>query len=100
MNSTNPSPELAAAITVAEAITGALWSESVSPDPTNLTEVVDRLADNTKLVARAITPPHAGTGAAGTHVGSLTEAVMDVAAGLVQIADAIRLLAEVTENKP
>ena len=47
-------------------------------------------------LARAITPLSAlaGTDAAGGHVESLTEAVMGVTAGLVQIAEAIGDLAE------
>lgn len=52
-------------------------------------------------LAQAITPLSAltGTDATGGTVGSLTEAVMGVTAGLVQIADAISDLAEAVRER-
>ena len=58
-------------------------------------DVGNALADGFVKLARAITPLSAlaGTDAAGGRVESLTEAVMGVTAGLVQIAEAISDLA-------
>ena len=52
-------------------------------------------------LAQAITPIDtlAGTDAAGGEVGSLTEAVMGVTAGLVMIAHAIDALAEAVRDR-
>ena len=57
----------------------------------NLVDVIQRLSEQTCKIARAITPQDAiaGEDAAGGRVGSLTEAIMGVTAGLVRIADAI-----------
>ncbi len=67
----------------------------------NVVDVLDSLANATSEVARNIcadaTP---GEDATGGRVDSLTEAVMGVTAGLVQIASAISDLAEaVRETK-
>jgi hypothetical protein len=57
------------------------------------------LAGDLRSVARAITASAgAGRDEAGGHVESLTEAVMGVTAGLVQIADAIRELAHAVRD--
>lgn len=52
-------------------------------------------------VADAITPQGAvgGSDATGGHVRSLTEAVMGMTAGLVQIAEAIDNLAEAVRDR-
>lgn len=62
----------------------------------NLVGVIDDLARNVKKIASAITPLDAAAGkdATGGTVASLTEAVMGVTGGLVQIANAIQSLAE------
>ena len=67
----------------------------------NLVDVVQRLADKTGSVAKAICPQDAmaGKDAAGGHVGSLTEAVMGMTAGLVRIAEAIDGLADAVRER-
>ena len=64
-------------------------------------EVGQAVADGFSKLAEAITPLSvlAGTDAAGGRVESLTEAVMGVTAGLVQIADAIRAMAEAVRER-
>jgi len=59
-----------------------------------------KLAQNVLIAANAITPIGAMSSddAAGTNVRSLTEAVMGITAGLVQIAGAINRLADVAER--
>ena len=53
-----------------------------------------------KRIAEAITPPdEVAEDETGGNVGSLTEAVMGVTAGLCQIANAIERLAEAVEAK-
>lgn len=79
---------------VVDAIRDAFVNGGVNFDM-NLVEAIDNLVDSNKRIADAITPNIAGnTDATGGHVSSLTEAVMGVAAGLVEIAEAIRLLAQ------
>ena len=52
-------------------------------------------------LASAITPAGApGTDATGVSVGSLTEAVMGITAGLVRIAEAIDGLSEAVRELP
>ena len=60
----------------------------------NLVDTTDRMASMIGSLARAITPQDilGGRDATGGTVLSLTEAVMGVSAGLVQIADAIASL--------
>ena len=67
----------------------------------NLVDVVQCLAENTGLVAKAICPQNAmaGKDATGGHVGSLTEAVMGMTAGLVRIAEAIDGLADAVRER-
>ena len=68
-------------------------------DNDRLADVVQRLANSTASVARAVTPDAApGMDAAGGTVASLTEAVMGVTDGLVRIADAIHELADATRD--
>lgn len=64
-------------------------------------EIAIAVADGLTKLARAITPLSAlaGTDAAGGRVESLTEAIMGVTAGLVQIADAIGDLAEAVRER-
>ena len=64
-------------------------------------EIANAVADGFTKLARAITPLSAlaGTDAAGGRVESLTEAIMGVTAGLVQIADAIGDLAEAVRER-
>ena len=64
-------------------------------------EVGNAVANGFTKLARAITPlsAMAGTDAAGGRVESLTEAVMGVTAGLVQIAEAISDLAEAVRER-
>ena len=60
-------------------------------------EDLGEVADALRSVANAITDQgtFGGTDASGGHVRCLTEAVMGVTAGLVQIAEAIENLADV-----
>jgi len=64
-------------------------------------EIANAVTDGFTKLARAITPLSAlaGTDAAGGSVESLTEAIMGVTAGLVQIADAIGDLAEAVRER-
>lgn len=49
------------------------------------------LSESIRSIGRAVTPcAVAGTDETGSHVESLTEAVMGVTAGLCRIADAVR----------
>ena len=61
----------------------------------------EAIAESLTKVAHAITPLDTmrGTDANGGSVGSLTEAIMGVTAGLVRIADAIEYLAEVHSSR-
>ena len=60
----------------------------------DMPSAIIELAYRTEQIAQAITPPAApGKDAAGGTVTSLTEAVMGVTGGLVQIAEAIQELA-------
>lgn len=55
----------------------------------------DALFRSLRSISEAVTPCKApNSDAAGVHVGSLTEAVMGVTAGLCQIADALNNVAE------
>lgn len=57
--------------------------------------VVDALAGAGSKIAQAITPNVAGgSDAAGGHVTSLTEAVMGITKGLIEIAHALSDVAE------
>ena len=60
-----------------------------------------KTSDAIQALANAITPlgVMAGQDATGGSVASLTEAVMGITAGLVQIADAINNLADATRNQ-
>ena len=89
---------------IGESLERCFVSGSVDADntePANLVDVVQRIADAAKATANAITPLGAmkGTDAAGGCVGSLTEAVMGMTAGLFQIAAAIESLAESVRDK-
>ncbi len=68
---------------------------------TNLVEAIIGLARNTGKIAKAITPQDASAGydATGGTITSLTEAVMGITGGLVQIANAIQSLAEAVNQK-
>lgn len=84
---------------VAEAILRTLESPNVSDrnlESANVVDVIAEVSTSIRYLAKAILPGTAvPTGdAAGVHVDSLTEAVMGVTAGLVQIADSIRELAD------
>jgi uncharacterized protein YukE len=58
------------------------------------------LCNATRAIAYAILPTNAaGQDAAGGTVGSLTEAVMGVTAGLVRIADALESVAEAVRER-
>ena len=71
--------------------TGGWCARYLSGDPGCAGIIVNAL----KTVAAAVTPPGApGRDAADGHVGSLTEAVMGVTAGLCRIADALESVAE------
>ena len=65
------------------------------------TDIGSSINEGLGKVARAITPLSAlaGTDAAGGRVESLTEAVMGVTAGLVQIAEAITDLADAVRER-
>lgn len=67
-----------------------------------LTEAVDQLSLEMNRIANAITPVGAvpSHDATGGTISSLTEAIMGMTAGMVQIAEAIEILAEaIKENK-
>lgn len=61
----------------------------------NMFDAIANLASAAKSIANAMTPLGLAPGddASGGAVGSLTEAVMGVTAGLVRIADSIEMLA-------
>jgi hypothetical protein len=83
---------------LSDAILQTLQSPNVCDsnfEDANVVDVINALATATSRVANAITPNIAGNNdASGTHVASLTEAVMGVTAGLFAIAGAINDLAE------
>lgn len=87
---------------VADAIEAALISHDPAGhnlEPANVVDVLNELAVSAKLIARSITPCAAGTrDANGGHVESLTEAVMGITGGLVQIAEAIHALASAIQS--
>lgn len=62
---------------------------------------VENLAEQVRKISRAIIPGDAAPNrdATGGSVDSLTEAVMGVTAGLVQIADAINNLAAAVRER-
>ena len=68
----------------------------------SLATVISELGKASARIASAITADASpGNDSTGGSVGSLTEAVMGVTAGLCRIADAIESLAEsVRESKP
>jgi len=70
-------------------------------EPANIVDVLDSLARQVGGVRKAITPNDctAGTDATGGHVSSLTEAVMGLTAGMVQIAHAIDGLADAVRSR-
>ena len=89
----------------ADAICRTLESPNVADsnlEPANVVDVIERLARCTAKVANAITPNNAvgGPDANGSHVESLTEAVMGVTASLLRIADSISELADAVRNHP
>jgi hypothetical protein len=62
--------------------------------------VVKELSINTRKIAEAITPTASpGLDATGGTVASLTEAVMGITGGLVQVANAIESLADAIRQK-
>lgn len=64
-------------------------------EPANVEEALADLAYAATSIASSITPSVLpGTDATGGTVASLTEAVMGITAGLVQVAEAIDRLAE------
>lgn len=86
-------------MTTAESILESLLSTNVPGsrrgEPLNVVDAIYVLSDKTTNLADAVTPFAApGRDATGGTVTSLTEAVMGVTAGLVQIADSINNLAE------
>ncbi len=89
----------------ADAILHTLQSPNVSDsnsEPANVVDALDRLASCAGAIARAILPPDTmpGHDAAGGTVASLTEAIMGMTAGLVQIATAIHDLADAVREGP
>ncbi len=79
---------------VAEAIVDVFTSPNVGLMGANIVDVIGSLATSAKSIAAAITPPGAiCQDANGGHVGSLTEAIMGVSAGLLAIAQSIDSLA-------
>lgn len=89
---------------VAEALRQTLESPSLgnsSGDPANVVDVLAGLARAVRASASAISPADAAPGhdAAGGTVGSLTEAVMGVTAGLCRIADALGDVAEAIRER-
>lgn len=58
-------------------------------------DAIVKIPNSLKSIARAILPDAAGgSDASGSHVDSLTEAVMGVTAGLVSIAEALNNVAD------
>lgn len=90
-------------MTTADAIQSTLQSANVpdaNSDPANVVDVLASLASATNRVGVAIVgSAAAGPDAAGVHVDSLTESVMGVTAGLMEIARAINSLAEAVREK-
>jgi hypothetical protein len=61
----------------------------------NVVDVIDFVAGGLRSVARSITPNIPGSNdASGSHVASLTEAVMGVTSGLMAISSSISDLAD------
>jgi hypothetical protein len=70
-------------------------------EPANVVDVIDRLATNVGQVATGIWPDVIpGNDEAGGCVGSLSEAVMGITAGLCKVAEAIELLAMEVRTTP
>jgi hypothetical protein len=87
----------------ADAIVRTLESPNVCDsnfENANVVDVINQLANATRYVANAITPPVAGSSdATGGHVESLTEAVMGMTKGLCMIAASIDSLAEAIKDR-
>lgn len=87
---------------MSEDVADALLSVFTSPneldsngEQANIVDVTAKLSRSARAIATAITPTCVtGTDASGGQVGSLTEAVMGVTAGLHAIAEAINRLAD------
>ena len=73
----------------------------LSLEPAEIVAAIDRAGGRIHQLAAAITPQGAlrGSDATGVSVGSLTEAVMGVSAGLVRIAEAIDGLADAMRER-
>ena len=88
----------------ADAIVRTLESPNVSDcngENANVVDVLNYLANSAGRIAKSITPlgDAAGRDATGGTVGSLTEAVMGITAGLVQVASAIESLADAVSSR-
>jgi len=85
---------------IADAISDAFhsWGENGKE---NVVTALTEVAYNANRIAKAITPQDASAGydATGGTITSLTEAVMGITGGLVQIANAIQSLAESVNQK-
>jgi hypothetical protein len=86
----------------ADIIATSLDNLLMSPngEPANVVDAIAGLSMPLRRIARAITEEgHPGKDECGGTVGSLTEAVMGVTAGLCQIASAISDLADAVRHK-
>lgn len=65
-----------------------------------LTSAIDSVANEIGRLSNAVTAPHAGApDATGTHVESLTEAVMGLSAAMMEISNAINEIAHAIQAK-
>lgn len=90
-------------MSTADAIRATLESPNVcdsNGEVANVVDVISQLAHSTNRIAQAITPSDAAAGrdAADGHVTSLTEAVMGLTAGMIEIAGAIKELAGAVDD--
>ena len=85
---------------IADAIGDAFHSCGEYGEQNVVTAVIE-LAETANRIAKAITPQDAAAGcdATGGTITSLTEAVMGITGGLVQIANAIQSLAEAVNQR-
>ncbi len=89
-------------------IADAIYKSFMSPNESdsnmeaaNIVDVVAKVSRSLRSVSQAITAAvEPANDAAGGRVGSLTEAVMGVTAGLCKIADAIESLAVTDAHSP
>lgn len=85
---------------IASALTRTLEADDDAGEAVNVVDVLMGLSGATRRIADAITPNLVGSkDAYGGHVESLTEAMMGVTGGLVQIAESIADLAQAVRER-